>query len=42
VVECQFNLEQIPNPRFFFMGLPIPVKGMDASPIRAIALEMAG
>ena len=23
-----------------FVGLPLPVKGMDASPIRAIALEM--
>jgi hypothetical protein len=24
------------------MGLPIPVKGLDASPIRAIALEIEG
>jgi arylformamidase len=42
VVECLCNLEQIPNQRFFFVGLPLPVKGLDASPIRAIALEMAG
>jgi arylformamidase len=40
VVECLCNLEQIPNQRFFFMGLPLPVKGLDASPIRAIALEI--
>ncbi|MBW3623007.1 MAG: cyclase family protein [Armatimonadetes bacterium] len=39
VVECLCNLDQIPNDRFFFVGMPIPVKGLDASPIRAIALE---
>lgn len=38
VIECLCNLEQIPNPRFFFVGLPLPVKGLDASPIRAIAM----
>jgi arylformamidase len=42
VVECLRNLDQIPNDRFFFVGLPIPVKGLDASPIRAIALELEG
>lgn len=42
VVECLCNLDQIPTDRFFFVGLPLPVKGMDASPIRAIALEMEG
>lgn len=40
VVECLCNLEKIPKDRFFFVGLPIPVKGLDASPIRAIALEI--
>ena len=40
VVECLCNLDKIPNSRFFFVGLPIPVKGLDASPIRAIALDM--
>lgn len=40
VVECLCNLEQIPNDRFFFVGMPIPCKGLDASPIRAIALEI--
>lgn len=42
VVECLRNLDQIPNDRFFFVGLPLPVRGLDASPIRAIALEMEG
>ncbi len=42
VVECLCNLDQIPNDRFFFVGMPIPCKGLDASPIRAIALELEG
>jgi len=39
VIECLRNLEAIPRNRFFFVGLPIPVKGLDASPIRAIAMD---
>ena len=42
VVECLCNLDKIPNDRFFFIGMPLPVKGLDASPIRAIALEIEG
>jgi arylformamidase len=42
VVECLTNLDKIPNQRFFFMGMPIPIKGMDSSPIRAVALELDG
>jgi arylformamidase len=42
VVECLRNLGEIPNQRFFFVGMPLPVKGLDASPIRAIALEIEG
>lgn len=42
VVECLRNLGEIPNQRFFFIGMPLPVKGLDASPIRAIALEIEG
>lgn len=38
VVECLCNLDKIPTQRFFFIGLPIPIKGLDASPIRAVAL----
>jgi arylformamidase len=40
VVECLCNLDKIPHARFFFVGMPLPMKGLDASPIRAIALEM--
>jgi len=39
VVECLRNLGAISQQRFFFVGLPIPCKGLDASPIRAIAIE---
>jgi len=39
VLECLCNLGQISTDRFFFVGLPIPCKGLDASPIRAIAIE---
>jgi len=39
VIECLCNLDKIPSPRFFFVGMPIPVKGLDASPIRAIAID---
>ena len=38
VIECLRNLGAIPTQRFFFSGAPIPVTGMDASPIRAVAL----
>lgn len=39
VVECLRNLGAISQPRFLFSGVPIPCKGLDASPIRAIAIE---
>ena len=39
IVECLTNLGAISNDRFFFVGLPWPVRGLDASPIRAVALE---
>lgn len=39
VVECLRNLGAISQQRFFFVGLPIPCKDLDASPIRAIAIE---
>ena len=41
VVEGLRNLGKIPDDRFFFVGLPLPVKGLDASPIRAVALVPA-
>jgi len=42
VIECLRNLGAIPQLRFFFSGLPIPVKDLDASPIRAIAIVGPG
>ena len=42
VLECLCNLEAIPQDRFFFVGMPLPMKGLDASPIRAIALDIEG
>ena len=38
VIECLRALGEIPTQRFFFVGMPIPVKDLDASPIRAIAM----
>ena len=42
VIECLRNLEAIPTQRFFFSGLPIPCKDLDASPIRAVAMVFEG
>jgi arylformamidase len=39
IVECLTNLGGISANRFFFVGLPWPVRRLDASPIRAVAIE---
>lgn len=39
VLECLRNLDQIQNQRFYLVALPIPVQGLDACPVRAIAIE---
>lgn len=39
VLECLRNLDQIRNQRFYLLALPIPVKGLDACPVRALAIE---
>jgi kynurenine formamidase len=39
VVEYLCNLHLITKDRFQFMALPIPIKGSDGSPVRAIAIE---
>jgi arylformamidase len=39
VVECLRNLGAIGGQRFFFVGAPLPCQGLDASPIRAFAIE---
>jgi arylformamidase len=39
VIECMANLTQLRHPRIHLIALPIPVVGLDACPIRAIAVE---
>jgi kynurenine formamidase len=39
LIEGLAHLDQLKAERFFFMGLPSRVKGCDAWPIRAIAIE---
>lgn len=39
IIERLANLDQLKKKRFFFIGLPLRVKNMDSSWIRAIALE---
>jgi arylformamidase len=39
VLECLRNLGEISKPRFFLSALPLAVKGLDACPVRALALE---
>jgi arylformamidase len=39
LIEGLAHLDQLQQERFFFMGLPSRVKGCDAWPIRAIAIE---
>jgi arylformamidase len=42
VLECLCNLEQIRRRHFYLIALPLPVKGLDACPVRAIAVEDEG
>jgi arylformamidase len=39
VLECLRNLGDIRNQHFYLIALPLPVKGLDACPVRAIAIE---
>jgi arylformamidase len=39
VLECLRNLEQLRNQRFYLLALPLPVVGLDACPVRALAIE---
>jgi arylformamidase len=39
VIECMANLVELRTQRVFLVALPIPVVGLDASPVRAIAIE---
>lgn len=39
VLECLRNLGDIHSQRFYLIALPLPVRGLDACPVRAIAIE---
>ena len=39
ILECLRNLDQIRQQHFYLVALPIPVQGLDACPVRAIAIE---
>lgn len=39
VIECLNNLVGLKKRRVFLIALPLPVQGLDASPVRAIAIE---
>ena len=39
VLECLTNLVELRKQRVFLIALPIPVVGLDAFPVRAIAIE---
>ena len=38
ILEHLANLDQLPTPRFQFVGLPLRIKGATGSPIRAVAI----
>lgn len=42
VLECLTNLVELKTDRFFLIALPIPVIGLDASPVRAIGIVPQG
>lgn len=39
VLECLCNLDKITHQHFYLLALPLPVKGLDACPVRALAIE---
>ena len=39
IMENFTNLDRIRAPRFHFIGLPLKIRGLTASPIRAVAIE---
>lgn len=39
VLECLTNLQELRSRRIFLIALPWPVAGLDACPVRAIAIE---
>ena len=39
VLECLKNLEELRHQRVYLIALPLPVVGLDASPVRAVAVD---
>jgi arylformamidase len=39
VIECMTNLEQLTHQRVFLIALPLRIKGLDACPVRVIAID---
>lgn len=39
IIEELTHLDQLRRQRVFFVGLPLPIKGADSCPIRAVAIE---
>ena len=39
VLECLTNLTELRRQRIYLIALPWPVRGLDACPVRAIAIE---
>jgi len=39
VLECLCNLELLTNQHFYLIALPLPVRDLDACPVRAIAID---
>ena len=39
MIECLANLGKLKKSRFFFLGVPAKMGGLDSFPIRAVALE---
>jgi arylformamidase len=39
IMENLVNLDKLTKKRFFFAGIPLKIKGLSGSPIRAIAIE---
>ena len=39
VIECMANLTKLKMKRVFLIALPLPIKGLDACPVRAVAIE---
>jgi kynurenine formamidase len=38
IFEALVNLDKLAGQRFYFIGLPLKLEGVEASPIRAVAI----